>query len=209
LRREPKPTSRTRPAIPAVASLRTRRTSAVFQQDVGSPRHHLISPEAHGPLSQLGWRHRGLPRWPVALRLRRRRGEQAQLDRPGVRHDPGTTYATAPAAKGVNVGAVPTAVSSDSDSRPPTTASKLTVLPARYGERTVVAPAEPVGASLGELLESLAALSFGEDAFVAWATARVSERPPNYAAIIDANRSWTSAAGLARVLEAGPNRCSA
>ena len=83
------------------------------------------------------------------------------------------------------------------------------VMPGHYGDAVHVRPDAPVGARLGELRETLAPLSFGEDAFVSWATERATPRPPNYVEIITANmgRSELSRAQLAR-LEAGPNRCS-
>ena len=83
------------------------------------------------------------------------------------------------------------------------------VLPGHYGEKVVVRPDRPVGASLGELRRGLAPLSYDEDEFVAWATAQVAPRPPNYVEIVQANmgRSALPLASL-RQLEIGPNRCS-
>jgi len=73
----------------------------------------------------------------------------------------------------------------------------------------VVRPDRPVGAALGELRHTLAPLSYDEDEFVSWATARSAPRPPNYVEIIQANigRSAVPPAAL-RQLELGPNRCS-
>jgi hypothetical protein len=84
------------------------------------------------------------------------------------------------------------------------------VLPAHYGDGVPVRPERPVGASLGELRAALAPLGFDEDSFVAWAKARTSPRPPNYAEIIKANmgRPETPPLLLKR-MEIGPNRCSA
>jgi glyoxylase-like metal-dependent hydrolase (beta-lactamase superfamily II)/rhodanese-related sulfurtransferase len=83
------------------------------------------------------------------------------------------------------------------------------VFPAHYGNRTTVVPNEPVVAALGVLRSTLHALSLDEDGFVAWATANVAERPPNYVEVIHANmgRTTLSARDLAQ-LETGPNRCS-
>lgn len=87
---------------------------------------------------------------------------------------------------------------------------QVTVLPAHYGNGVVVAPGRPVGAPLGQLRETLAPLSMDVEEFVAWATSRVNERPPNYLAIIRANMGSASApVEQLRHLEAGPNRCSA
>ncbi len=84
------------------------------------------------------------------------------------------------------------------------------VLPGHYGEGIVVRPDQPVGASLGELRQGLAPLSFDEDQFVSWATARAVPRPPNYVEIIQANMGRGDVPVLAlRQLEVGPNRCSA
>lgn len=85
-----------------------------------------------------------------------------------------------------------------------------TVLPAHYGLGVPVRPGEPVAATAGDLRATLEPLSFDEEEFVAWATCRVTPRPPNYVAIIQANmgRSVESSHAL-RHLEAGPNRCSA
>ena len=84
------------------------------------------------------------------------------------------------------------------------------ILPSHHGESVPVAPGEAVGARLGELRSSLEPLSLDAAAFVAWASARVGERPPNYQAIVAANMTGDAAhAERARALEAGPNRCSA
>ncbi len=90
-----------------------------------------------------------------------------------------------------------------------TLADDAFVMPGHYGDAVRVRAHTPVGASLGELRETLAPLSFDEDAFVAWATERATPRPPNYVEIITANmgRSELPRAALTR-LEAGPNRCS-
>jgi glyoxylase-like metal-dependent hydrolase (beta-lactamase superfamily II) len=83
------------------------------------------------------------------------------------------------------------------------------ILPGHYGEDVVVRPDRPVGATLGELRHTLAPLSYDEDEFVSWATARSAPRPPNYVEIIQANMGRTAAAPAAlRELELGPNRCS-
>jgi len=83
------------------------------------------------------------------------------------------------------------------------------VLPGHYGDDVVVRPDRPVGAFLGELRRTLAPLSYDEDAFVSWATARAVPRPPNYVEIVRANmgRNGAPLAEL-RALETGPNRCS-
>ena len=83
------------------------------------------------------------------------------------------------------------------------------VLPGHYGDHVVVRPDQPVGATLGELRQALAPLSYEEEKFVSWATARSAPRPPNYEEIIRANMGQSVAPLTAlRQLELGPNRCS-
>jgi glyoxylase-like metal-dependent hydrolase (beta-lactamase superfamily II) len=83
------------------------------------------------------------------------------------------------------------------------------VLPSHYGDTVDVRPDEPVGATIGELVERLEPLRYDETEFVRWASAAAADRPPNYVEIIHANM------GRARIgyeelrrLELGPNRCS-
>jgi glyoxylase-like metal-dependent hydrolase (beta-lactamase superfamily II) len=83
------------------------------------------------------------------------------------------------------------------------------VLPAHHGEEVEVRPGTPVGATIADLVRRLEPLRYDEPAFVRWASAAASDRPPNYVEIINANM------GRARVryeelrrLELGPNRCS-
>jgi glyoxylase-like metal-dependent hydrolase (beta-lactamase superfamily II) len=84
------------------------------------------------------------------------------------------------------------------------------VLPGHYGDAVRVTPDAPVGATLGTLRATLEPLGFDEAAFVSWATARTTPRPPNYVEIIKANMGHPNltATELQR-LEVGPNRCSA
>jgi len=86
---------------------------------------------------------------------------------------------------------------------------EVLVLPAHYGASVAVRPDEPVEIALGALRRELAALSWPEQEFVAWATERSTPRPPNYEAIIRANAAGRSIAASVRAgLELGPNRCS-
>ena len=83
------------------------------------------------------------------------------------------------------------------------------VLPAHYGDGVVVRPDQPVGAMLGELRQALEPLTYGEEAFVSWASAHSIVRPPNYVEIVEANMGRTSRPlGALRDLEIGPNRCA-
>nr|MDA8269211.1 MBL fold metallo-hydrolase [Actinomycetota bacterium] len=71
-------------------------------------------------------------------------------------------------------------------------------------------PGEPVGASLGDLRATVDPLKMDEQAFVAWAVARTTDRPPNYVSIIGANMGRSDVPpSMLHYLEAGPNRCSA
>jgi glyoxylase-like metal-dependent hydrolase (beta-lactamase superfamily II) len=83
------------------------------------------------------------------------------------------------------------------------------VLPGHYGDGVVVRPDTAVGATLRELRATLPELSLDEEAFVAWAIARTTPRPPNYVEIITANMGRAGKpADQLRALESGPNRCS-
>jgi glyoxylase-like metal-dependent hydrolase (beta-lactamase superfamily II) len=83
------------------------------------------------------------------------------------------------------------------------------VLPSHYGDTVEVRPDEPVGATIGDLVERLEPLRYDEPAFVRWAAAASADRPPNYVEIIHANmgRPRMGHEELRR-LELGPNRCS-
>ncbi len=85
----------------------------------------------------------------------------------------------------------------------------LLILPAHYGDAVTVRGGELVTKRLGDLRHSLPALAYDEDTFVAWAIARVTDRPPNYVEIVrfNAGRSTLSLEELQR-LELGPNRCA-
>ena len=86
----------------------------------------------------------------------------------------------------------------------------VVVLPAHYGDAIGVRPGVAVAAALGDLRAALSPLQLDEDGFVAWAVARTTDRPPNYAQIIRANMARLSEP-LTRLahLAVGPNRCSA
>lgn len=84
------------------------------------------------------------------------------------------------------------------------------VLPAHYGDAIDVSPGVVVGATLSELRAALPALSWPEGEFVAWASGRVTSRPPHYIEIVRRNRGEVDdASGDVRRLELGPNRCAA
>jgi len=90
-----------------------------------------------------------------------------------------------------------------------TAGEEVLVLPSHYGDGVEVRPDEPVGATIGDLVERLEPLRFDEPTFVTWASAATAERPPNYVEIIHANmgRPRLGFEDLRR-LELGPNRCS-
>ncbi|WP_436794557.1 MBL fold metallo-hydrolase [Actinospongicola halichondriae] len=83
------------------------------------------------------------------------------------------------------------------------------VLPSHVGEDVDIRPGEIVTATVGDLRRELRPLALDEDAFVSWAAAAATDRPPNYVEIIHANmgRPRVDADEL-RDLELGPNRCS-
>ncbi len=83
------------------------------------------------------------------------------------------------------------------------------VLPAHAGAGVEIVAHEPVTARLGDLRDALWQLQASEDEFVAWAISSVTPRPPNYLAIVEANRTGTDLDAESRAaLEAGPNRCA-
>lgn len=89
------------------------------------------------------------------------------------------------------------------------TGADTMILPSHFGDAVEVRPGEPVGATIGELVERLEPLGYDEPAFVRWASAAAVDRPPNYVEIINANmgRPRVGYEELRR-LELGPNRCS-
>ncbi len=84
----------------------------------------------------------------------------------------------------------------------------IMVFPAHYGASVEVRSGEYVAAPLGELRRKLAVLAVGEEEFVAWAIARVKDRPPNYREIVRINAGRTSPSTASPDLEIGPNRCA-
>src|SRR3546814_11343667 len=82
------------------------------------------------------------------------------------------------------------------------------VLPSHYGDDVAVRPGKAVGATIGELVEHLAPLRYDEEAFVRWASAAASDRPPNYVEILTANmgRPRVGFEELRRTAP-GPQRC--
>lgn len=86
---------------------------------------------------------------------------------------------------------------------------EIVVLPAHMGARVDVVPGELVGTTLGELRDRLEALRLDEAAFVAWAAGQAVAWPPNYHAIVEANRGLAELSPEEAVeLELGPNRCA-
>ena len=85
----------------------------------------------------------------------------------------------------------------------------LYVFPAHFGDAVTVRQGELVTKRLGDLRRLLPALAYDEPTFVAWAVARVTNRPPNYQEIVRYN-SGHSDLGLLELeqMELGPNRCA-
>jgi glyoxylase-like metal-dependent hydrolase (beta-lactamase superfamily II) len=85
----------------------------------------------------------------------------------------------------------------------------ILVLPAHYGESVPVRYGELVTRRLGELRASLPALALDEAAFVDWAVAHVTDRPPNYREIVRYNAGTSERSkGELAALELGPNNCA-
>jgi glyoxylase-like metal-dependent hydrolase (beta-lactamase superfamily II)/rhodanese-related sulfurtransferase len=86
---------------------------------------------------------------------------------------------------------------------------ELLVFPAHFGSAVTVRHDELVTKRLGDLRRTLPALAYDETTFVAWAVARVTDRPGNYQEIVrfNAGRSEMSLGEL-QALELGPNRCA-
>jgi glyoxylase-like metal-dependent hydrolase (beta-lactamase superfamily II) len=84
----------------------------------------------------------------------------------------------------------------------------ILVMPAHVGVEVPVHAGELVTRTLGELRRTLPALALSEDAFVAWAISRVTDRPPNYQAIVKINAGLEQLVGDPQELENGPNRCA-
>ncbi len=82
------------------------------------------------------------------------------------------------------------------------------VFPAHYGPGVVVRSGRFVARPLGELRATLPALALDEEGFVAWAVARVTDRPPNYQRIVTINAGREALGEDAADLEVGPNRCA-
>lgn len=83
------------------------------------------------------------------------------------------------------------------------------VLPAHFGPSVPVHAGEFVGARIGDLRETLPALSLDREAFIDWASSRATPRPPNYVDIVAANISGEPVDDERRaLLEQGPNRCA-
>ncbi|EMA61947.1 MBL fold metallo-hydrolase [Halorubrum lipolyticum] len=74
-----------------------------------------------------------------------------------------------------------------------------------------VVPGEPVTTTVGAARRGLDVLGLGREAFVEKITATLPEKPPNYEAVIAANRGVESPPDetAAIELELGPNRCAA
>lgn len=84
------------------------------------------------------------------------------------------------------------------------------VLPAHYSDNIKVLPDEPVGNTIGNLKMNLEPFSMTKEEFISWAEEKTTPRPPNYIEIIKANMGRPSGdIDSIRLLEAGPNRCSA
>lgn len=82
------------------------------------------------------------------------------------------------------------------------------VFPAHYGAAVDVHAGQFVARPLGELRDTLPALTLSEHDFVDWAMANVKDRPPNYQRIVRINAGREALAPDAAEMELGPNRCA-
>ena len=83
------------------------------------------------------------------------------------------------------------------------------VFPAHYGPRLLVPFGEMIKTTIGTLRTNQPALAFGEDEFVAWASAAATNRPPSYQQIVALNMAIEEPSPeAASDLEIGPNRCA-
>ena len=82
------------------------------------------------------------------------------------------------------------------------------VFPAHFGPSVAVHAGRFVASRLGALRPTLPALALGEDDFVAWAIAHVTDRPPNYRHIVLINMGREAMSAASGELELGPNRCA-
>jgi glyoxylase-like metal-dependent hydrolase (beta-lactamase superfamily II) len=82
------------------------------------------------------------------------------------------------------------------------------VFPAHYGAAVPIVAGSFVARPLGELRTSLPALALSQEAFVAWAVANVTDRPPNYQRIVRINAGRDGLDDDAAEMELGPNRCA-
>ena len=82
------------------------------------------------------------------------------------------------------------------------------VFPAHYGTVVDVRAGSFVSKPLGELRQTLPALTLSETDFIAWAVANVKDRPPNYQQIVLMNAGDQPVTAEASEMELGPNRCA-
>jgi len=83
------------------------------------------------------------------------------------------------------------------------------IFPAHIGQDVPISCGTIVTATLGQLKESLEALSMSRERFIEFAAGRATPRPPNYQAIVASNQAGAvlSFEEISE-LEAGPNRCA-
>lgn len=81
------------------------------------------------------------------------------------------------------------------------------VLPCHTG-RPVAFDQQPVGATLGTVVDQVEALQYDEDQFVAWILERIPPNPPNYSTIVQLNERGIIPGIDPTALEAGANNCA-
>ncbi len=87
--------------------------------------------------------------------------------------------------------------------------AKVNILPAHFGDRVDVLPSEPVLTTVSKFQEDFEVLLGDRERFLAWATGKATNRPPNYQRIVRINQGReTLIMTEAPEMELGPNRCA-
>ncbi|SHE90483.1 Glyoxylase, beta-lactamase superfamily II [Ferrithrix thermotolerans DSM 19514] len=85
----------------------------------------------------------------------------------------------------------------------------VTILPAHFGDRVDVLPEKPVATTVDKFQSDFETLLSDRDKFLAWATGKATNRPPNYQRIVRVNQGReTILISEAPEMELGPNRCA-
>ncbi len=87
--------------------------------------------------------------------------------------------------------------------------SEVAILPAHFGDRIEVLPGQPVSTTVSKFQKDFEILLGDREKFLAWATGKATDRPPNYQRIVRINQGReTLLLTEAPEMELGPNRCA-